>query len=67
MEFYVDQEVAAYFNSHPRVGGDDYGDQRLRAESISTHTPAWGVTVTAFISVAKVYFNSHPRVGGDTP
>ena len=34
--------------------------------SISTHTPAWGVTLMRFcLVILLMYFNSHPRVGGD--
>ena len=36
--------MAGYFNSHPRVGGDDYSEKLEVDVEISIHTPAWGVT-----------------------
>ena len=35
----------AYFNPHPRVGGDiGLREVRKGGRDISIHTPAWGVT-----------------------
>ena len=54
------------FNSHARVGRDlsvaDFLDYWL----ISTHTPAWGVTISTTYVIGIIdYFNSHARVGRD--
>ena len=54
------------FNSHARVGRDfeDAGVETVRI--ISTHTPAWGVTLPSSVPVScGTYFNSHARVGRD--
>ena len=58
--------VYLHFNSHARVGRD-FVRCRLRMPPwISTHTPAWGVTVcTVDFFVHRHNFNSHARVGRD--
>ena len=39
------QARRAYFNSHPRVGGDDIPREDSPPDPISIRTPAWGVTL----------------------
>ena len=41
------------FNSHPRVGGDDYLVDIIGINHISIRTPAWGVTA----KIHKTVFN----------
>ena len=57
----------ANFNSHARVGRDaDICRTAVRCIRISTHTPAWGATLSFYGIDAKViHFNSHARVGRD--
>ena len=58
--------AVGYFNSHPRVGGDNDGDDNAQSIVISIRTPAWGVTAGGDgWRLRKRNFNSHPRVGGD--
>ena len=54
------------FNSHARVGRDTRFRIFLHQNVISTHTPAWGVTM-AVIRMERTNddFNSHARVGRD--
>ena len=59
------QARRAYFNSHPRVGGDSVFAADLKLSYISIRTPAWGVTCTVGGTFHYLHFNSHPRVGGD--
>ena len=55
-----------YFNPHARVGRDDDVQTALdKIDSISIHTPAWGVTKESVIAFESVYFNPHARVGRD--
>ena len=42
-----------YFNSHPRVGGDQAAQRVERLLYISIRTPAWGVTA----KIHKTVFN----------
>ena len=44
---------SAYFNSHPRVGGDDADKLEVISYKISIRTPAWGVTA----KIHKTVFN----------
>ena len=43
----------AYFNSHPRVGGDYAREHQRHKALISIRTPAWGVTA----KIHKTVFN----------
>ena len=54
------------FNSHARVGRDKDLTTAAAYTIISTHTPAWGVTLTDFVRVFPPDFNSHARVGRDS-
>ena len=54
------------FNSHARVGRDQVKNALKKILEISTHTPAWGVTIVLkFRAVQHANFNSHARVGRD--
>ena len=54
------------FYSHALVGRDEMGDSAaLAADSISTHTPSWGVTLSTADSAPRRYFYSHALVGRD--
>ena len=55
------------FNSHARVGRDPFSVFAIRCMvRISTHTPAWGVTLfQRFVGCGILHFNSHARVGRD--
>ena len=58
---------SAYFNSHPRVGGDDADKLEVISYKISIRTPAWGVTCAEDEPYhLRCNFNSYPRVGGDS-
>ena len=54
------------FNSHARVGRDPAPAPIRLPAAISTHTPAWGVTICMKIMTSiMMNFNSHARVGRD--
>ena len=59
--------INLYFNPHSRVGSDESEAlPRLRPQSISIHTPAWGVTESHSSRPNAVEdFNPHSRVGSD--
>ncbi len=58
--------VLGHFNSHARVGRDIVSLSSLDVAEISTHTPAWGVTLRwVYRMHGRAYFNSHARVGRD--
>ncbi len=54
-----------YFDSHPRVGGDEKNQTNFRMDSISIRTPAWGGLLTFTQVNANAIFQFVPRVGGD--
>ena len=64
-ELGTDDQGYSYFNSHPRVGGDERTCRGTPYRVISIRTPAWGVTRASGAPSNPSHFNSHPRVGGD--
>ena len=56
-----------HFNSHARMGRDFSITVSCCYSIISTHTPAWGVTILDEINMPFVIdFNSHARMGRDS-
>ena len=53
-----------YFDSHPRVGGDQRGRFCERPRRISIRTPAWGVTSEPFSKLFLRQFQFAPPRGG---
>ena len=59
---------SANFNSHARVGRDDITMIFSMMMKISTHTPAWGVTVWQFGIGSHIIISTHtPAWGVTTP
>ena len=54
--------IFSYFNSHARVGRDGKTWQQREELHISTHTPAWGVTVSFLYFFLQILFQlTRPR------
>ena len=58
--------IRAYFNSHPRVWGDDLALQGLVGLLISIPAPVWGATGVGVIHPQKVHISIHAPVWGAT-
>ena len=57
---------SSHFNSQPRKGADWQPELKGNVPSISTHSPARGLTSPHFRQSGKRgYFNSQPRKGAD--
>ena len=55
------------FNSHARVGRDSHAFPVIPPISISTHTPAWGVTWICCGVIASPPISTHTPAWGVTP
>ena len=55
-----------HFNSHARVGRDPAADKRRPYAKISTHTPAWGVTLIAIPLLHADNISTHTPAWGVT-
>ena len=54
------------FNSQPRKGADDGGAKRMKIKTVSTHSPARGLTrFVGLLIPSLLRFNSQPRKGAD--
>ena len=54
------------FNSHARVGRDMQISSLTALHSISTHTPAWGVTVISLSLFVELMISTHTPAWGVT-
>ena len=63
----VPVSCGTYFNSHARVGRDEHLEIPYSTLQISTHTPAWGVTVLYSGFFYALLISTHTPAWGVTP